>query len=127
MRKGSYSEELVKVVVAMNTKEIDAPTAMLEASRRKIYLSKTACKIPILFHTNVRLHSSFTMRPQCPSQVWRCAVLQQRCLRMETVKVCRGISPRSRKKCKHCHRDKPGQDPRLCTNGHSDTLSHETL
>ena len=46
MRKGSYSEELVRVVVAMNTKEIDAPTALLEASRRKIYLSKTACKIP---------------------------------------------------------------------------------
>ena len=36
MRKGSYSEELVNVA-AMNTKEIDAPTAMLEASRRKEY------------------------------------------------------------------------------------------
>ena len=46
MRKGSYSEELVRIVVAMNTKEIDAPTAMLEASRRKDYLSKTTCRIP---------------------------------------------------------------------------------
>ena len=34
MRKGSYSEELVRIVVAT--------TAMLEASRRKIDLSKTA-------------------------------------------------------------------------------------
>ena len=33
MRKGSYSEELVRIVAAMNTKEIDVPTAMLEASR----------------------------------------------------------------------------------------------
>ena len=75
MRKGSYSEELVKIVAAMNTKEIDAPTAMFEASRRKEYLSKRACRIPIFSpHTNVRLHFSFTMGPQCPSQVWRCAV-----------------------------------------------------
>ena len=36
MRKGSYSEELVRIVVAMNTKEIEAPTAMLEASRGRI-------------------------------------------------------------------------------------------
>ena len=36
MRKGSYSEELVRIVAAMNTKEIDVPTAMLEASRGRI-------------------------------------------------------------------------------------------
>ena len=36
MRKGSYSEELVRIIAAMNTKEIDVPTAMLEASRGRI-------------------------------------------------------------------------------------------
>ena len=77
-----------QVVVVRNTKEIDAPMAMLEASRRKIFLSKTACRMPIFSHTNVRLHFSFTMGPQCP-------------------RVCCGISPRSRKKCKHCHQDRP--------------------
>ena len=40
MRKGSYSEELVRIVAAMNTKEIDAPTAMLEASSRKEYFNE---------------------------------------------------------------------------------------
>ena len=28
---------------------------------------------------------------------------------------------------KSCNQQPPGQDPRLRTNGHSDTLSHETL
>ena len=53
MRKGSYSEELVKIVAAMNTKEIDAPTAMFEASRRKEYVSKTACGIPNILPTRM--------------------------------------------------------------------------
>ena len=44
--QGLLLRRVDQVVVAMNTKGIDAPTAMLEASRRKIYLSKTACKIP---------------------------------------------------------------------------------
>ena len=51
--QGLYSEELVRIVVAMNTKEMDAPTAMFEASRRKEYLSKTACRIPNILPTRV--------------------------------------------------------------------------
>ena len=61
MRKGSYSEELVRIVRAMNSKEIDAPTAIL-------------------------IQRSPQMRfGMCVSS------------------------------------------SRLCTNGHSDTLNHETL
>ena len=40
MRKGSYSEELVRLVAAMSMKKFDAPRAMLGASRRKEYLRR---------------------------------------------------------------------------------------
>ena len=77
MRKGSYSEELVRIVAAMNTKEIDAPTAMLEASRRKEYLSKTACRIPNTLPTRMRGALLFHNGAAVPVAGLVCAVLQQ--------------------------------------------------
>ena len=70
--------------------------------------------------------TSFTMVPQCSSQVWPDAVLQQRCLRIESARVCLGFHHEVVRKSKHCHRDRIGPDPRLCSNGHFDALSHGT-
>ena len=69
MRKGSYSEELVgQVVVAMNTKEIDA-------SRWNIYLSKPACKIPNTLLTRCEVTLLYHMGPSVRRK-FVCAVLR---------------------------------------------------
>ena len=64
--------------------------------------------------------TSFTKVPQCSSQVWPGAVLQQRSLRVESARVCLGFYHEVVRKSKHCHRDRTGPDPRLCSNGHFD-------
>ena len=99
MRKGSYSEELVRIVVAMSTAD-----GYARSIKKEDYLSKTACRIPNTL-ANVRSHSSFTMGPQCPSQVYAArfsATLTQR----RNCKSLPGIPPRSRKRCQHRHRDR---------------------
>ena len=48
MRKGSYSEELVRIVVAMNT--VDGFSRRIE---KEDYQSKIACRIPNIFPTQM--------------------------------------------------------------------------
>ena len=71
---------------------------------RKDYLPKSACRIPNT-PANVRSHFSFTMGPQCP---YALRGFRQRCLRVSrNCKNLPGILPRSRKRCKHRHQDRP--------------------
>ena len=102
MRKGS-SGELVRIVAAMNTKEIDVPMAMLEASRGRITFRRQHVKSRILPRMGSRffLHNGAAV----PAAGLRCAVFSN-LTQSRNCKSLPEIPPRSRKRCKHLHRDK---------------------
>ena len=79
-------------------------------------LSPHECEVALLLHNGAA----------APVAGLRCAVLQQRCLRVESAGVCLGFHHEVVRNASIVIKTGLARVPDFCTNGHSDTLSHET-